>query len=299
MTCLDGLDAIPSFLMVAEELNFKRSAERLNMDQSALTRRVQKLENVLGFQLFERTTREVSLTAAGQSFYQENIYLLDRYKASIDTARRIAEGKTGLLRIAYMAFAATELMPRAVARFQRSNPHIDVRLTYIRTQGQKLALANDEIDVGFMIGPFDHSEFQSVQLGSEPLYVVTPRDHPLARKRAIEPADIAGFDLILGDMIEWGEYRWRLTDMFNAEGVALNVTLEASNTLALLGLVVAGLGITIYPESFIGFLGKNVDVRPIAHPDFRSQTVLAWKRTNRAAALRRFVETASSLPVHV
>ena len=65
MTCLDGLDVIPSFLMVAEELNFKRSAERLNMDQSALMRRVQKLENVLGFQLFERTTRKVSLTAAG------------------------------------------------------------------------------------------------------------------------------------------------------------------------------------------------------------------------------------------
>lgn len=292
-----GLDVIQSFLILAEELNFRRSAERLGMDQSALTRRIQKLERGLGFRLLERTTREVSLTAAGQSFYQENSNLLDSYRDSIDTARRIAEGKAGLLRVAYMAFAATELMPQAVARFQRSNPHIDVRLRYIRTQGQKLALANGEVDLGYMIGPFDHSEFHSILLASERLYVVAPHNHPLVRNHNIKPTDLAGVDLILGDMVEWGEYRWRLGDMFHAEGVPLKVKIEASNTLALLGLVAAGLGVTIYPESLIGFLGRNVEVRPIIHPGFRSQTVLVWKRNNRSLAVSRFVETAKSLPV--
>lgn len=292
-----GLDLIQSFLIVAEELNFRRGAERMHVDQSALTRRIQKLEHVLGFALFERTTREVSLTPAGRAFYKENVQLLRGYSSSVEAARRIAEGKTGLLRIAYMAFAATELMPRAVATFRRRHPDVEVRLRYIRTQGQKLALANDEIDIGYMIGPFEHSEFQSILLANDPLYVVTPRNHPLTRKRDVRPQDVAESDLILGDMIEWEAYRWRLDDMFSSEGLPLNIKLEASNTLALIGLVSAGLGVTIYPESLVGFLGSRVEVRPIMNPAFRIQTVLVWKRANRTRSIRSFIDLAKRLPV--
>lgn len=291
-----GLELTHSFLVVAEELNFRRSAERLNVDQSALTRRIQKLEHLLGFALFERTTREVTLTPAGHSFYEQNAALMQTYSNSVKAARLIAEGKTGSLSVAYMAFAATELMPFAVSRYRRLYPHIDVSLRYIRTQGQKLALAHDEVDIGYMIGPFDHSDFHSLLLSADPLYVVTPRNHRFTRLHEVRPTDLAEEEIILGDMIEWEAYRWRLDDMFSAEGVALNIKLEASNTLALLGLVAAGLGVTIYPESLINFLGRNVEVRPILHSSFRIQTVLVWKRTNRAKAVLNFVEVAKHLP---
>ena len=214
---------------------------------------------------------------------------------SIATARGISEGRTGTVRVAYMAFAATELMPRTVARFGQLHPQIEVKLRYIRTQGQKLALANDEIDIGYMIGPFVHTEYHAVLLASDPLYLVGPRNHELVRRASVRPADLAGADLILGDMAEWGEFRWRLADLFHTNGIPLRVRLEASNTLALIGLVAAGLGVTIYPESLIGFLGRNVEVRPIQHPDFRSETVLVWKRTNRSGPTRRFIEVATKL----
>ena len=97
-------------------------------------------------------------------------------------------------------------------------------------------------------------------------------------------------------MAEWGEYRWRLADIFHTVGVPLRVRLEASNTLALIGLVAAELGVTIYPESVAGFLGRNVEVRPIQHPDFRSETILVWKRTNRSGPIRQFVEVVTNLP---
>ena len=291
-----GLDLVHSFVVVAEELNFRRSAERLNIDQSALTRRIQKLEHVVQFSLFERTTREVSLTPAGRSFYEQNARIVQTYERSVAAAKRIAAGKTGLVRIGYMAFAATELVPDVVSRFRRSYPYVDVNLRYIRTQGQKLALAHDEIDLGYMIGPFEHSEFRSLSLRSDPLYVVTPRNHRFTRLREIRPEDLAGEDMILGDMVEWEAYRWKLTDMFSSEGVSLKVSLEASNTLALLGLVAAGLGVTVYPESLLGFLGRNVEVRPIFHRDFRIETILVWKRANRTKAVSHFVEIAKNLP---
>ncbi|MGD9915421.1 MAG: LysR family transcriptional regulator [Rhizobiaceae bacterium] len=287
-----GLDLTHSFTVVAEELNFRRSAERLHIDQSALTRRIQKLEHILGFALFERTTRDVALTPAGRAFYEDNALLLQNYARSVNGARMIAEGKTGTLRIAYMAFAATELMPRAVSRFRQLYPDIQVTLRYIRTQGQKLALADDDVDLGYMIGPFDHSDFESLLVADDPLYVVTPLGHRFASLQAIQPNDLVGEDLILGDMVEWEAYRWRLGEMFSREGVPLDIKIEASNTLALLGLVAAGSGVTIYPKSLIGFLGHNVEVRPVQHPDFRVQTVLVRKRSNRANAVRNYLELA-------
>lgn len=287
-----GIENVHSFITLAEELSFRRAAERLHLDQSALSRRIQKLESTLGFRLLERTTREVRLTQAGHSFYDDNADLLRGYESSIQLARRIAEGKLGSLNVGYMAFAATELMPAAVARFRQAHPHVDLKIRYIRTQGQKIALANDEIDLGYMIGPFDHSDYHSMTLSIEPLYVVTPRNHALLRLLVVTPADLAGQDIILGDTHEWEEYRWRLNNLFSAEGISLKIAIEASNTLALLGLVAAGLGITIYPESLIGFLGRSVEARPIMHPLFRIRTVLAWKRSNRSNQVRDFVKLA-------
>jgi DNA-binding transcriptional LysR family regulator len=295
MKNLPGLENIQTFLALAQDLNFRRTAERLNLDQSALSRRIQKLEQSLGFRLLERTTREVSLTQAGQHFYRDNSELLRSYDDAIQAARRVAEGKSGLLRVAYMAFAATELMPQAMLRFRQAHPYIDVRLEYIRTQGQKIALANGDVDIGYMIGPFDHPDYNALQLSSEPLYIVTTRHHPLLLRPKIVPADLADQPIILGNMREWEEYRWRLNDMFSTEGIALDVALEASNTLALNGLVAAGLGITIYPESLIGFLGRNVEVRQIMSPSFRSRTVLVWKRSNKTPQVQAFVQVAKQL----
>lgn len=287
-----GIENVHSFVTLAQELSFRRAAERLHLDQSALSRRIQKLEATLGFRLLERTTREVRLTQAGRSFYDDNADLLRGYASSIQLARRIAEGKLGALNVGYMAFAATELMPAAVARFRQAHPEVDLKIRYIRTQGQKIALANDEIDLGYMIGPFDHSDYHSLTLSLEPLYVVTPRNHALLRLAVVTPADLAGQDIILGDTHEWEEYRWRLANLFSAEGISLNIAIEASNTLALLGLVAAGLGVTVYPESLIGFLGRSVEVRPIIHPQFRISTILVWKRSNRSRQVREFVEVA-------
>ena len=295
MKNLPGLENVQTFLALAQDLNFRRTAERLHLDQSALSRRIQKLEHSLGFRLLDRTTREVSLTQAGQQFYRDNSEILRSYNESIEAARRVAEGKSGLLRVAYMAFAATELMPSAMLRFRQAHPHIDVRLEYIRTQGQKIALANGDVDIGYMIGPFEHPDFHALQLSSEPLYIATPRNHPLLLRPKIVPADLADQSVILGNMREWEEYRWRLNDMFSTEGIALNVTLEASNTLALNGLVAAGLGITIYPESLIGFLGRNIQVRQIMHPSFRSKTALVWRRSNKSPQVLAFVQLAKQV----
>lgn len=286
------LDLTRSFLVAAEELNFRRTAERLGIDQSALSRRIRKLEHALGFPLFERTTREISLTPAGRSFYEANADLLRNYRRAVDDARRIAEGRSGLVRAGYMAFAAIDLVPRAVMRFRSGSPDVELRLQYMSTQAQKLALANDELDVGFMIGPFQHNDFHSRPLLREPLHVIMSASHALVAYETIQPADIARHDLILGDLSQWAAFRRQLEAMFTSSGLALRISMEASSTLGLLGLVAAGVGITIWPSGITNLLSGRLMSRPIADPAFESQTVLVWKRLNRSASLRKFVAAA-------
>lgn len=294
MTALPSLDEIRSFLTLAEELNYRRTAARLNLDQSALSRRIQKLEAGLGFRLFERTTREVLLTQAGRDFYEESSAILNLYSRSVESARRVAEGKTGLLRVGYMAFAASELMPRAMSLYQERHPDVHVRLRYIRTRGQKIALAHDEIDIGFLIGPFDHADYHVRTLSTEALYMVSHTGHPLLTLPSLRLDMLASENLILGDLSEWEEYRQHLNNMFSAEGFNLKTTFEASNTVALLGLVATGIGITILPESLVSLFGQRVAARKIIHPSFKVQTVLVWKRTNRSQQVRDFVKLTTS-----
>ncbi|WP_126975405.1 LysR family transcriptional regulator [Frigidibacter oleivorans] len=294
MKPLGGLELVSSFIVVAEELNFRRSAERLNLDQSALTRRIQKLEHLLGFRLLQRNTREVSLTPAGQSFYRDNAALMDSYREAVQAARRVAAGHTDGLRIGYMTFAAPELMPGLLAQYHAAYPYVRLTTTYLRTQAQKLALAKNELDAGFLIGAFDHPDFYSRQLADEPLYAILPAAHPLALRPSVTPAEVAEQPLVLGEMQEWDEYRWRLESLFGAEGLSLTPRFEAAHTLAIAGLVAAGLGITVFPESLVGVLGPGVVARRIEHPLFRSHISIAWSGANASPELRGFIDLVTA-----
>jgi len=119
-----------------------------------------------------------------KTMLRENADLISQVYTTDDIKTAKAEGKTGILRLAYMAIAATELMPHAVSHYRRLYPHVEMNLRYMRTQGQKVALAQDEVDIGYMIGPFDHDDFHSHKLAADPLYVVTPLNHRLARLHA-------------------------------------------------------------------------------------------------------------------
>ncbi len=281
-----------SFLVLGQELNFRRASERMALDQSALSRRIQKLEAELGYALFERTTHEVSMTPAGSAFYQSAARLLSEYRSAIVQAGQVAEGREGRVRVGYMSFSAPELMPRTVARFERAYPGVRVELRYLHTQRQKEALANDEIDIGFLIGPYENADYHSITLGVDSLYLLMPSGHPLLAETRIAPEVIAEQRLILGDADEWGEYRHRLEDAFGALSIRLHPSLEASNTLGLLGLVAAGMGVTIYPASLLRLIGHAIEARPIDHPALNVTTALVWKRNNRSRTVLNFSEIA-------
>lgn len=289
------LDLIETFVAIADDLSFRRAAERLSIDQSAASRRVRRLEQEIGFTLLERSTREVLLTPAGRAFHARGREILEKYDDAVRVARDIGRGMTGRIRIAYMAFAAIDLLPLAVARFRREHPDVEIDLVYLSTQEQTAALARDEIDVGFLIGPSGNSDFRAQRLRREALWLVAPKDHPLLAHAAVAVGDLARTPLVMGDLAHWEAYRRQLDDTLRRNGVRIDVAMEAPNTLALLGHVAAGIGVTVYPKTITQLLGPGFGARPIEGEGLTVDTVLVRRSANRSEPILRFMETASAV----
>lgn len=295
MAQLPGSREIEAFNAVAVELSFRRAAERLAMDQSALSRRIRALEAALGYQLVRRTTREVSLTAAGQVFHERTRLLGQEIAAAAHAGRIAAEGKRGQLRIGYMSFSAIEWMPRVVAAFARDCPDVDLDLRYIRTQGQKIELARNNIDAGFMLGPFRHPQFEALRIDLEPLVAVLPMEHRLSTRPAVTLADLATSPMVLGSMGEWDFFRTFVLDVFAQAGLQPDIRFEASNAMGILGLVGSGLGVSVYSRAIERFQPRTIMTRPIADCPARVETLLVWNRAYKNPALMNFVAVARAL----
>lgn len=286
---------IEAFNVVAVELSFRRAAERLAIDQSALSRRIRQLEEILGYQLIRRTTREVSLTQAGEIFHERTRMIGAEIERAAHAARIAAEGKRGQLRVGYMSFAAIEWMPKAVAAFSKEYPDIDLELRYIRTQGQKIELSRNAIDLGFMLGPFSHPQFETLKVESEPLVAILPMEHRLATRPQVRLEDLAAYPMVLGSMGEWDFFRTFVADAFAQVGQQINVRYEASNAMGILGLVGSGMGVSVYPQSIERFQPRTIMIRPIADCTARVETLLVWNRAYKNPALLNFVKTVKAL----
>lgn len=295
MAALPNYRNIEAFNVVAVELSFRRAAERLAMDQSALSRRIRQLEDLLGYQLIRRTTREVSLTAAGEVFHERTRLMSSEIETAVRAAGIAAEGKSGSLRIGYMSFAAMEVMPSVVREFTHRYPDIDLELQYIRTQGQRIELSRNRIDAGFMLGPFSHPQFENRVLVSEPPVAILSTNHRLSTRPSVTLAEIAQYPMVLGSRAEWDFFRLFLEDLFSREGHKIQISYEASNALGILGLVSSGLGVSVYSQGIARFQPRTIMTKPISDCDARISTLLAWNRAYKTPALMNFIAVAEEL----
>ncbi len=288
---------IQAFILVAEEQSFRRAAERLHVDQSALTRRIQNMETKLGYQLFMRTTREVNLTEAGRILFDRARHVLLSLQQATEIARQTALGKTGRVRIGYMSFAANRILPEAIRAFTARHREVIVEPCYLSTQAQKVALSRNEIDAGFLIGPFNHAQFAGEEIASDELVALVSAGHRLAGRTSVTIGDIASEPLVLGTVGEWDAFRALIGDLFSAEGARLGeiIRYEAPDTNGLFGMVASGLGVTIYSGGLRGFEPRNIVCLPLRDCSVRISTVLCWNRARLSRQAAAFIATAKAL----
>jgi LysR family transcriptional regulator, benzoate and cis,cis-muconate-responsive activator of ben and cat genes len=290
------LKHLATFVAVAEELNFHRAAERLNVAQPAVSRVVLELEDRLGVKLLERTTRKVRLTESGRYLLEEAQEILSRIDVAENTVRLLASGTKAILRIGYTTITGHSLVPDIAREYRRDNPNVRLELTYLHSPAQRDKILQDEIDLGFIEGSFQSSEIESRPLMRHRLMALLPPEHPLAAKQTLTVEDLAPERLVMGTNAEWPTLRRIVVDAFQTAGQVLNVAQEASSLTGILGLVTAGVGITIF-TGMPRFCGEHaIAPRPIiTDPPVIVETHLAWRRASLSGAMRRFIETSEAV----
>jgi DNA-binding transcriptional LysR family regulator len=290
------LKHLSTFVAVAEELNFHRAAERLTMAQPAVSRIVLELEERLGVKLLERTTRKVRLTESGRYLLEEAREILSRIDVAENTVRLLATGTKAILRIGYTTITGHALVPDIAREFRLANPDVRLELTYLHSPAQRDAILQDEIEFGFIEGSFQSSEIETLPVAHHRLIALLPPDHPLAAKSAVTIDDLAREQLVMGTYAEWPTLRRIVVDAFQSAGQVMTVAQEAPSLVGILGLVTAGVGITIF-TGMPRFCGEQaIAPRPvITDPPVIVESYLAWRRTSISSAMRRFIEASQKV----
>ena len=266
------------------------------MTQPPLSRQIQKLEKTVGVELLERDNRRVALTAAGRAFLVEARKLVVAADRAPLLARRIAAGRSGVLRIGFTAASGFSLLGPLLSEIERVLPDVDVDLQELVTGEQLQALENGDLDLGLARPPFDTELFESQLLLAEDLYVAAPADHPLSiLRRPVTSADLKDLPLIMHSPTKARYFYDHVVRLVEVEH--RNVVHTVSQVLTMVALVAAGRGIAFVPESarLLGIDG--VSYHRLASSSSGSVELHAlWDRTSKNPALHHLLDLLRTQP---
>ena len=281
------------FVTVAEEEHVGRAAERLHISQSPLSRQIAQLEDRLGLTLFERSQQRIRLTADGRTFLAETQAFLTHAKRLESMARRLGSGDDGGLCIGYLENAMhSGVLNGALRELLAERPLIHIALYNYSNTAQLEGLRQRSLDVGLICEPVspDDPELVSYQVLSDPMLLALPVSHPLAKARKFTPQDLAAQKWI--GVIHKESVRTH--DNFIAAcaqaGFAPSITLEVSEPLAALGLVAAGLGVTMVQKSLHQQGPEGVVLHDIPWLNYRASLWVAWHKVALRPLVTHFRE---------
>jgi DNA-binding transcriptional LysR family regulator len=286
------------FVAVAEDLHFGKAANRLGISQPPLSQQILALEREIGARLFERSNRRVELTNAGKLFLKEALEILCKVERAAALAQRIHQGQVGEVKIGFFGSAPfVEEFQRLVFDFLKQHPHVNLVLQEMPTYQQVDAILDGRLDLGF-VRPLQPrpTPIQSVEISRERLAVVMRSDHPLASKdHELSVADLASESLVMyARSIGSGLYQ-KIVDLCRDAGYAPNVAQEANATPTMMGLVAAGIGISILPASLERLSFEGLKFVLLRDPKAQTAVFLAKRWDDRSALVRHLFQAATRL----
>jgi DNA-binding transcriptional LysR family regulator len=246
------------FLAVAETLHFSKAAAQLGMAQPPLSQQIRGLERMLGYPLFDRTTRGVRLTRVGQFFRERALNTLAKMQADVEIARRLGSGQQGVLTVGFSGSVMLTTLPKAIERYRRLYPGVELRLRELATAEQINALQDGTLDLGFLRDGEPREGLSMESILRERFIVALPSRHKLARQAAIRPADLRHEPFVLFARSMGSLAFDRTFACCEDEGFRPNVVQEAPQWPTVVRLVAAGSGISLVPACVASFAMPGV-----------------------------------------
>ena len=256
---------------IADTGNFSRAAERCHIAQPSLSQQVQKLEDDLGVKLFDRLGRSIRLTEAGRAFIPRARAILEQ----MDAARTSAADKNADLRgsvaVGVIPTVAPYLLPRYAASFAKKFPDAKLRIVEDTTSVLVEGLRDLSIDVAILALPLRHKDLELFPIRTEPLFAVLRKSHPRANAKSLALKDLRGESFV---MLRDGHcFRDLSLDTCTRARVTPNIAFESQQFSSLLGMVAAGVGVSLVPEMAID---RNAGCRYVRLSDAQAtRTIVA------------------------
>jgi LysR family hydrogen peroxide-inducible transcriptional activator len=280
---------------VADEGGFTKAAERLLVAQPSLSQQIKKLEKEVGQPLFDRLPRGVTLTEAGHRLLEHARRVLRELTDARQRVREVGDRVTGSVTVGAIPTIAPFLLPRAVRAFRRRWPEVKLSLAEDVTSRLLEAVGRGELDLAMVSTAPDAGTVHVERIGSEPLYLLVPAGHPLARRKQVRWSDLADEPfLVLHDM---HCLTGQVLQSCQPHGVKLAVAARGAQLATLAAMVSAGLGVTMVPAVFrAADQARDRVCVAFDEPVPRRDLCLAWSvlryRTNAARAFGEIVRAA-------
>jgi len=253
------------FIAVAEELSFTRAAKRLNLAQPPLSRHIRTLEEKLGVELFDRNRQGVSVTAAGNTFYEETRNVLPRLRRAAEAALRSASGETASLRIGFVSAVMNDPLASIFRHFRKAHPEVRIMLHDVAPKDQIAAISDGRLDGGFVgLSPADPpAGIRFIGWMKEPLICLVPSDHPLAAKKSVTLRDLAHEPFVAVSHASAPAFSDHVRELCSAAGFRQKVILESPRAQAVALMVAAGSGIALLPSALSALVKDSTRAIPL------------------------------------
>jgi len=253
------------FLAVGEALNFTKAAARLRVAQPALSRQVQDLEDEIGVNLLRRSPRGVTLTAEGKLFLEEVRQLLKHTDESMEKVRALARGEYGELHLGYLSLPTVEILPPALASFQKAVPRVKVLLHDLSSNDLVAGLRNATLELAVMVQPTgEHTagiEFETLR--TYPWCVALTAAHPFARLKSIAFEKLAAEPVVSLRRRYASEYYRRLERLFAPISAKPRIAVACDSVSSMILEVEAGRGIALAPTMLKLAAGRRLLYRSL------------------------------------
>ena len=286
-----GIQRLPVFLSAAENLNFTKAAEEQCISQTAVSQQIKLLEQELGYALFVRGKRGVSLTPAGEVFYRQCKQLMIRYNDAAVQGKKIAIGNATDLRIGYAGAYELWTIISQIRKYHRQHPEAEIEFQLGSNQSLLGALAEGQLDMAVLSG-------FGVELGkgldsrvtlSDLCMVMISASHPLAAKKEIHPRDLKGMPIVLNRAQDSQPSAGLIAGMYANMGLRENKRMYVDDFYSIALIINTGIAFSIMPASVACWGIDGVVFRPMQGFRAKARTLLVYPRCSQDMGIQPFV----------
>ncbi|WP_173911112.1 cis,cis-muconate-binding transcription regulator CatM [Acinetobacter sp. Marseille-Q1618] len=279
------------FVTVVEEQSITKAAEKLCIAQPPLSRQIQKLEEELGILLFERGSRPVKTTEAGQFFYQHAVQILTHTAQATSMAKRISSVNK-VVRIGYVSSLLYALLPLIIFLFRQKNPDTEVELIECGTKDQIEALKLGKIDIGFGRLRISDPAIKRILMRKEKLLLAVHKNHFLAQyiEKGVYLSEITNELIFSYPASQKPNFSTLIQSIFTELGLVPKNMQEVREIHMALGLVASGEGICLIPQSASEIGMRNLVYIPILDLEAYSPISMSIRNMDQSAYIPNILE---------